>query len=264
MKNLSTEWDQKVALITGASRGIGLATAKLFVSGGARVVISSRKQGALDQALAQLGGISPGHAHAIMAHGGRPEDISRLVSETLSIFGRIDVLVNNAATSAHYGDTLDADVSAWDKTFDVNVRGTFLLIQSVVNAWMRQNGGAIVNIASVGGINPVRGLSVYNITKAALLHLTRQLALELGGYGIRVNAVAPGLIQTRFAEVLWKEDAARAAFEKSNPLGRVGQPEEVAEAIVFLASSAAAYINGQVVVVDGGGGDIGGRGTVPQ
>ena len=250
------EWSGKVVLVTGASRGIGLATAKRFVDAGASVVLSSRKQADLDAAAAGLDGERSGRVVAIAAHCGNEEDVERLVKGTLDTFGTIDVLVNNAATSAHYGDILDADLGAWDKTFEVNVRGAFLLTRAVVRKGMRGRGGAIVNVASVGGINPVRGLSVYNVTKAALLHLTRQLALELGPEGIRVNAVAPGLIRTRFAEVLWKDDSLREQFERTNPLGRVGEPGEVAEAIVFLASSAASYVNGHVLVVDGGSNQI--------
>jgi NAD(P)-dependent dehydrogenase (short-subunit alcohol dehydrogenase family) len=250
------EWAGKVALVTGASRGIGFATAKRLVELGALVVLTSRKQTDLDTAAAELNAQGPGRAIAIASHGGRLEDVERLVQGAISAFGTIDVLVNNAATSAHYGNTLDADVAAWDKTFEVNVRGPFLLIRSVVNTAMRE-GGAIVNVASVGGIHPVRGLSVYNVTKAALLHLTRQLALELGPVGIRVNAVAPGLIRTRFAEVLWKDEELHARHQRINPLGRIGEPEEVAEAIMFLASSASSYVNGHVLVVDGGSDQIG-------
>jgi NAD(P)-dependent dehydrogenase (short-subunit alcohol dehydrogenase family) len=250
------EWGGKVVLITGASRGIGLATARRLVDAGASVVLSSRKQGDLDAAAVELDASQSGRVVAIASHGGREEDVERLVDGTLSAFGKIDVLVNNAATSAHYGDTLEAELGAWDKTFDVNVRGAFLLTRAVVQRGMHERGGSIVNVASVGGINPVRGLSVYNVTKAALLHLSRQLALELGAAGVRVNAVAPGLIRTRFAERLWKDDALRGQFERTNPLGRIGEPEEVAEAIVFLASSAASYINGHILVVDGGSNQI--------
>jgi NAD(P)-dependent dehydrogenase (short-subunit alcohol dehydrogenase family) len=247
----------KVALVTGASRGIGLATAKRLVEAGGSVVISARKQEDLDAAAAELNAHGPGRAIAIASHGGRVEDVDRLVAGAISEFGTIDILVNNAATSAHYGDLLDADVGAWDKTFEVNVRGPWLLTKSVVNAAMRERGGSIVNIASVGGIVPVRGLSVYDVTKAALLHFTRQLALEVGSLGIRVNAVAPGVIRTRFAEVLWKDEEIVGRLERTNPLGRIGEPEEVAEAIVFLASPASSYVNGHVLVVDGGSGQIG-------
>jgi NAD(P)-dependent dehydrogenase (short-subunit alcohol dehydrogenase family) len=256
---VQVDLDGKVALVTGASRGIGLAAAKMLLRNGARVVISSRKQAALDAVLAEFDQPGPDRVRAIAAHGGNAEDAQRLVAETTGAFGKIDILVNNAATSAHYGDTLDADIAAWDKTFEVNIRGAFLLTQAVVRGGMRDRGGAIVNVASVGGITPAVGLSVYNVTKAALLHFTRQIALENGRHKIRVNAVAPGLIRTRFAEVLWKDDVARTRYEASNPLGRIGEPEEVASAIVFLCSPDASYINGQVLVVDGGGGVVAGE-----
>ncbi|MBX3577412.1 MAG: SDR family oxidoreductase [Rhizobiaceae bacterium] len=254
---MKVDLDGKVALVTGASRGIGLAAAKRLVENGARVVISSRRQEALDASAAEIDAGKTGNVRAIAAHGGSVDDIERLVDGATSAFGPIDILVNNAATSAHYGNTLDADMSAWDKTFDVNVRGAFVLTKAVLASGMADRRGAIVNVASVGGINPVTGLSVYNITKAALIHFTRQIALELGPKGIRVNAVAPGLIRTRFAEVLWKDDESRVRYESTNPLRRIGEPEEVADAIVFLASPAASYINGQTLVVDGGGGVLG-------
>lgn len=250
------EWGGKVALVTGASRGIGLATATRLAEAGASVVLSGRNQQDLDAAIAELAAIHSGRVISVAAHGGSEDDIRRLVDATLDAFGAVDVLVNNAATSAHYGATLSAGLDAWDKTFDVNVRGVFLLTRAVVDRGMRERGGAVVNVASVGGIRPVRGLGVYNVSKAALLHLTRQLAHELGSVGIRVNAVAPGLIRTRFSEVLWQDDALRTEFEQRHPLGRIGEPDEVAAAIVFLASSAASYINGQILVVDGGSDEI--------
>jgi NAD(P)-dependent dehydrogenase (short-subunit alcohol dehydrogenase family) len=170
--------------------------------------------------------------------------------------GRIDVLVNNAATNPYFGPLIDADLAAWDKTFEVNLRGLFLLTKLVWNAWMKEHGGCVVNVASVGGLRPGPGLGVYNITKAGVIMLTRQLARELGGK-VRVNAVAPGLIKTYFARALWENDEIRNRVLTSNPLGRLGNPDEVAAAVAFLASDAASYINGEVLVIDGGGGDVG-------
>jgi len=167
-------------------------------------------------------------------------------------FSRIDILVNNAATNPYMGPVLGAEPSAWDKTFEVNVRGVFLLTKLVYEASMESHGGSIVNVASTGGLKPGIGLGVYNITKAAVIMVTRQLARELGGK-VRVNAVAPGLIKTRFAEALWGNQEILDRILSFNPMGRIGLPEEVASAVLFLASDAASYVNGEVLVVDGGG-----------
>jgi NAD(P)-dependent dehydrogenase (short-subunit alcohol dehydrogenase family) len=172
----------------------------------------------------------------------------------MSRLGRIDVLVNNAATNPHFGYVLDADLGQWDKTFEVNVRGMFWLTKLVVDAWMREHGGAIVNVASVGGIRNAFGLGIYNVTKAAVIHLTRQLALELGASGIRVNAVAPGLVKTYFAEALWGNPEILEETVRTTALGRIGEPVEIARVVAFLASDAASFMTGEVVVVDGGAG----------
>jgi NAD(P)-dependent dehydrogenase (short-subunit alcohol dehydrogenase family) len=248
--------DGRVALVTGASRGIGEAIANALVEGGAKVVLASRKQADLDEVAQRLNSKRAGSAVAIAAHAGREDELRNLVETSLQGMGRIDILVNNAATNPYFGPVIDAEVSAWDKTFEVNLRGMFILTQLVWRAWMEQNGGAIVNVASVGGLRPGIGLGVYNITKAGVIMLTRQLARELGGK-VRVNAVAPGLIKTHFARALWENDTIRERVVGSNPMGRIGSPEEVAAAVVFLASDAASYINGEVLVIDGGGGDVG-------
>ena len=244
----------KVAIVTGASRGIGSAIAEELAGRGARVVLSSRKQADLDEVAARINATHAGAATAIAAHGGKAEDLERLVDRTLAELGRIDILVNNAATNPYFGFTLDADVSAWDKTFEVNLRGIFLLTQLVVNRDMKSHGGAIVNVASVGGQRVAFGLGIYNVTKAAVIHLTKQLALELGSAGIRVNAVAPGLIKTRFAEALWGNEEILGRVLESTALGRIGDPPEIARVVAFLASDAASYMTGEVVTVDGGGG----------
>ena len=245
----------RVALVTGASRGIGSSIAEALAEHGAQVVLSSRKQSDLDQEAARINGLYPDRATAIAAHAGRQEDLERLVGATMEQFSRIDILVNNAATNPYFGAVLDAEVAAWDKTFEVNLRGVFLLTKLVHEAWMESHGGAIVNIASIGGLRPGLGLGVYNITKAGVIMLTRQLARELGGK-VRVNAVAPGLIKTRFAEALWGNPAILDRVLAQNPMGRIGVPEEVASAVLFLASDAASYVNGEVLVVDGGGGEV--------
>jgi NAD(P)-dependent dehydrogenase (short-subunit alcohol dehydrogenase family) len=243
----------RVALVTGASRGIGSAIAETLAEHGANVVLSSRKQADLD---AEAGRINARHAEkatAIAAHAGRQEDLERLVQDVMSRFSRIDILVNNAGTNPYFGPVLGAELSAWDKTFEVNLRGYFILTKLVYEAWMESHGGAIVNISSIGGLRPGIGLGVYNITKAGVIMLTRQLAREIGGK-VRVNAVAPGLVKTRFAEALWGNQEILDRVLAQNPMGRIGVPDEIAAAVLFLASDAASYVNGEVLVVDGGGG----------
>jgi NAD(P)-dependent dehydrogenase (short-subunit alcohol dehydrogenase family) len=244
----------RVALVTGASRGIGSAIAEALAEQGAHVVLSSRKQADLDSEAERINARFPKKAVAIAAHAGKVEDLQRLVDEVMARFGRIDILINNAATNPHFGPLLSAEIGAWDKTFEVNLRGIFLLTKLVYEASMEKNGGAIVNVASIGGIRPGLGLGVYNITKAGVIMLTRQLARELGGT-VRVNAVAPGVVKTRFAEALWGNEAIIERVLASNPMGRIGTPDEIASAVAFLASDAASYINGEVLVIDGGGGE---------
>ena len=243
----------KVALVTGASRGIGSAIAEVLAEHGASVVLSSRKQADLDTEAERINAKHPQKATAIAAHAGRPEELEKLVQAVVERFSRIDILVNNAATNPYMGPVIGAELAAWDKTFEVNLRGVFILTKLVYEASMEAHGGAIVNVASIGGLRPGIGLGVYNVTKAGVIMLTRQLARELGGK-VRVNAVAPGVIKTRFAEALWGNEAILDRILASNPMGRVGVPEEVAAAVLFLASDAASYVNGEVLVIDGGGG----------
>jgi len=245
----------RVALVTGASRGIGSAIAEILAEHGAQVVLSSRKQADLDAEVERINALYPEKAVAIAAHAGKPEDLERLVQQVMERFSRIDILINNAATNPYFGPVLGAELSAWDKTFEVNLRGIFVLTRLVYRVSMEAHGGAIVNIASIGGIRPGLGLGVYNVSKAAVIMLTRQLARELGGQ-VRVNAVAPGLVKTRFAEALWGNQEILDRVLAQNPMGRIGVPSEVAAAVLFLASDAASYVNGEVLVVDGGGGEV--------
>jgi len=243
----------RVALVTGASRGIGSAIAETLAEHGANVVLSSRKQADLDAEAERINARYAEKATPIAAHAGRQEDLERLVQDVMSRFSRIDILVNNAGTNPYFGPVLGAELSAWDKTFEVNLRGYFILTKLVYEAWMEAHGGAIVNISSIGGLRPGIGLGVYNITKAGVIMLTRQLAREIGGK-VRVNAVAPGLVKTRFAEALWGNQEILDRVLAQNPMGRIGVPDEIAAAVLFLASDAASYVNGEVLVVDGGGG----------
>jgi NAD(P)-dependent dehydrogenase (short-subunit alcohol dehydrogenase family) len=245
----------RVALVTGASRGIGGAIAEILAEHGAQVVLSSRKQADLDAEAERINAQHAEKATAIAAHAGRPEELERLVQQVMERFSRIDILVNNAATNPYMGPVLGAELPAWDKTFEVNLRGVFVLTKLVYEAWMEAHGGAIVNVASIGGLRPGIGLGIYNVTKAGVIMLTRQLAREVGGK-VRVNAVAPGVIKTRFAEALWANEAILDRILAQNPMGRIGMPNEVAAAVLFLASDAASYVNGEVLVVDGGGGEV--------
>ena len=243
----------RVALVTGASRGIGSAIAETLAEHGANVVLSSRKQADLDAEAERINARYAEKATPIAAHAGRQEDLEHLVQDVMSRFSRIDILVNNAGTNPYFGPVMGAELSAWDKTFEVNLRGYFILTKLVYEAWMEAHGGAIVNISSIGGLRPGIGLGVYNITKAGVIMLTRQLAREIGGK-VRVNAVAPGLVKTRFAEALWGNQEILDRVLAQNPMGRIGVPDEIAAAVLFLASDAASYVNGEVLVVDGGGG----------
>ena len=245
----------KVALVTGASRGIGSAIAEILAEHGADVVLSSRKQADLDTEAERINAQYPEKATAIAAHAGRPEDLEKLVKTVIERFGRIDILVNNAGTNPYFGPVLGAELAAWDKTFEVNLRGYFILTKLVYEASMEAHGGAIVNVASIGGIRPGLGLGVYNVTKAGVIMLTRQLAKEIGGK-VRVNAVAPGLVKTRFAEALWGNQEILDRVLAQNPMGRIGAPDEIASAVLFLVSDAASYVNGEVLVIDGGGGEV--------
>lgn len=237
-----------MAIVTGGSRGIGEAIARGLLQRGAQVAITGRKQAGLSAAQERLG---PG-VRTVVAHAGRPEDSERLVQEVMSGWGRVDILVNNAGTSPHFGPLVEIELSAWDKTFEVNLRGALALTQLVHRAWMKEHGGSIVNVASVAGLRPDQGLGAYGVTKAALIMLTRQLALELGRDGVRVNAVAPAIVTTEFASALWQNEAIARRIRERHPLGRFAAPEEVAEAVVFLASDRASYVNGATLTIDGG------------
>ncbi len=241
----------KVAIITGASRGIGQAVAEAYAREGVKVVISSRKQAALDS-VAESIRASGGEALPVAAHNGDKAALQALAQAALGAYGRVDILVNNAATNPHFGTLLDAEDSLWQKTIEVNIMGTVWLTQAVVPLMRQTGGGKIINVASVNGLRPGAMQGIYSMTKAALISLTQTLAMELASDGICVNAIAPGLIRTQFARVIWENDTIRDSIMARTPLRRVGEPHDLAGIALFLASSASDYATGQTFVVDGG------------
>ncbi len=247
---MRTGLEGKTALITGASRGIGKATAFALAAEGANVVLSSRKQEALDEVADELRAAHPGvGVLAKAAHVGDEEQARECVEAAVSAFGRIDVLVNNAGTSPHYGPLTDISAAAAAKTVEVNQFAIVLWTRLAWEASLREHGGSVVNIASVGGLVTEHGIGYYNATKAAVIHLSRQFAIELAPK-VRVNSIAPGLVKTQLARALWAEN--EEAISKALPLGRLGAPEDIANAVVFLAGDAASWMTGQNMVVDGG------------
>jgi len=241
----------KVAVVIGASRGIGRAIALRFAQAGAKVVVSSRKLEGV-QAVADEIKAAGGEALALRAHVGSSDDIVALVRQTVEAFGRVDVLVNNAATHPHFGPLLTADEGQWDKTLDVNLKGVFRGCKAVAPQMEKQGGGKIINIASVAGLRPGSGMGIYSISKAGVIMLTQVLAVELGPANIQVNAIAPGVIKTRFSQVLWQTPQIAEPILCSLPAGRFGEPEEVASLALYLASPASDYVTGAVFVMDGG------------
>jgi NAD(P)-dependent dehydrogenase (short-subunit alcohol dehydrogenase family) len=242
----------RVAVVTGASRGIGEAIAVRMAEAGAAVVLAARKVEAL-QAVAERISQSGGRALAVAAHTGKADDVRALVEKAVAEFGRIDVLVNNAATNPYFGPLLDTEEGAWDKTFEVNVKGYFATTREVVRHLQGRNApGSIINVASIVGTRAAPMQGVYGMTKAAVISMTHTLAQELGASGIRINAIAPGLVETRFAAAIVGNDEIRAQVVSRTALGRHAQPDEIAGAAVYLASDASSYVTGQVLLVDGG------------
>ena len=243
---MGTDLTGRTAIVTGASRGIGLACAQALLDAGANVVLTSRKQEAADEAAASLG---DERAVGYAAHVTDEEAAAACVAFAVERFGSLDILVNNAGTNPAFGPVVDQDHGRFSKTFDVNVWGPVLWTGLAWRAWMREHGGVVINTASVGGLVVGPDLGVYHASKAALIHLTKHLALELAPK-VRVNAVAPGVVRTRLAEALWKEKEPEVV--SLTPLGRVGEPADVGATVAFLASDAASWITGETVVMDGG------------
>lgn len=243
--------DGKVALITGASKGIGLSIAEIFAAAGAKVVLSSRKQEDLDK-----------HANALNAKGylakgiacnvGNMEELKSLVEQTVDAFGGIDILVNNAAANPVFGPIHHTDIAAFDKIMDVNLKAPFELSKLCFPHLRKAASPSVINISSIGGISPEPGLGIYSVSKAALISMTKVFAKEWGEAKIRVNVICPGLIQTKFSEALWSNDKIMSMMMKQLPIKRVGTPEEIGAMALFLASPASTYTTGAVFTADGG------------
>lgn len=241
----------KVALISGASRGIGEASALAFANAGADVVVASRKLPDLEKVAAQIKakGVK---SLAVAAHVAKVDESKNLVDTVLKEFGRIDILFNNAGTNPYAGPLIDAEEWAWDTTFNVNLKGPFFLAQLVARAMKEQGGGCMVNTCSVAGLRAGTGLPIYSVTKAAYVMLTQIMASEWAPWNIRVNGIAPGLIKTRLSEALWRNLPSSQAPGGGSSLLRIGQPEDVADVVLFLASDLARYMTGVIVPIDAG------------
>ena len=240
----------KVAVISGASRGIGHASALALADAGASVVVASRKIADLEPVAEEIKakGVK---SMAIAAHIAKIDDSKTLIEQVMKAFGRIDILMNNAGTNPYYGPLMDQDEKTYDITMNVNLKGLFFLSQLAARVMKAQGGGCIINTASTGGLR-AGDLGVYCVTKAAVIMLTQVMAKEWGQHNIRVNAIAPGIIKTRLSEALWKEPAVNAKAIARIPLLRLGEPDECAGVVVFLASDAGSYITGETIVIDGG------------
>lgn len=242
----------QTAIVTGGGRGIGKAIARRLAEAGASVVIASRKRETLDSTARELAGLA-GTVVPLECHVGRVEQLESLVRETEAKLGPVDILVNNSATNIGQGPALEVTDEMLDKMVEVNVKGALRLIRLTVPGMIeRGRGGSIINIASIAGLRPQPGGLLYSFTKAGLIMMTRSWAQEFGRHGVRVNAIAPGLIQTDFSEYFWKDESRRAGFESGQAIKRLGQPEDIGGLALYLASSESSFVTGQVFVIDGG------------
>lgn len=241
----------KIALVTGASRGIGESIARLLAAYGAEVIVSSRKIDGCEK-VAQSIREAGGKAHAMACHVGEMAQIQGCFADIQQRFGRLDILVNNAAANPFFGHILDTDMAAYEKTVDVNVRGYFFMSVEAGKMMKQQGGGVILNTASVNGLSPGDMQGIYSITKAAVISMTKAFAKECGGLNIRVNALLPGLTDTKFASALTSNQEILKKALKIIPLGRVADPDEMAGAVLYLVSDASSYTTGTTLVVDGG------------
>lgn len=243
--------DGKVAVVTGASKGIGEAMARGLAEFGAKVVVSSRKQEAVD-AVADAFKADGLEATGIAANVGNPADLANLIDNTVENYGGLDILINNAAANPVFGPIQNTDERAFDKIIDVNLKGPFELCKKAYPVLKQRGGGSIIHISSIGGLKPEAGIGIYSVSKAAIINLTQAMAQDWGPDNIRVNAICPGLIRTKFSEALWQNDEILERFVKQIPLGKPGEPDNIAGLAVFLASDAAAYCTGGAYLVDGG------------
>jgi NAD(P)-dependent dehydrogenase (short-subunit alcohol dehydrogenase family) len=251
MKTVDFRLDGKIALVTGASRGIGEAIASTLAEYGAHVILVSRKQEALD-AVSEKIGEAGGKSTPIACHMGKMEEIENLFKQIKDTFGRLDILVNNAATNPYFGDLLNADETVWEKTNGVNLKGPFFMIQNAAKLMIESGGGSIVNVSSINGISPAPFQGVYSITKAGLISMTKAFALELANQNIRVNALLPGLTKTKFAAALFTNDDIYNYAVSRIPMGRHADPMEMAGAVLYLASDASSFTTGTCSICDGG------------
>lgn len=241
----------KVAIITGASKGIGRAIAELYAEYGAKVVVSSRKQEVIDEVVGAI--TKKGHqAIGVSANTGKLTDLQNLVSTTLKEYGQIDIVVNNAATNPAFGPLTETDGDAFDHIMNINLKGPFELAKLAIPSMAKNGSGSIINISSIGGISPEPLLGIYSVSKAALISLTKVMAKEFGQVGVRANVICPGLIKTKFSEALWSNEKATEKLVKRLPISRIGVPEDISGLALFLASQASAYSTGGVFTADGG------------
>jgi NAD(P)-dependent dehydrogenase (short-subunit alcohol dehydrogenase family) len=248
---MSLSLDGKVALVTGGGRGIGKAIARRLAEAGSSVVIASRKLETLEATAAELASL-PGRVMPVRCHVGRADELEALIRTTESTLGPVDILVNNSATNIGQGQALDVTDEMLDKMVEINIKSALRLVRLTVPRMIERGGGSIINISSISGLQPQPGALLYSFTKAGLIMLTRCWAREFGPHGIRVNAIAPGLIQTEFSAYLWDDPDRRATFVGHQAIPRLGQPEEIGYLALYLASNEASFITGQVLVADGG------------
>ncbi len=244
-------FENKIVMVTGGSRGIGESIVLAFADAGADIILASRKLEDLEKVAEKVRGMGR-KAICVPTHARKPDDLKNLVNKAMAEFGRIDVLVNNAATNPAMGDIVDTDEKIFDQIIDTNLKGYFLLSKLVGKIMQTQKSGNIINISSAGGVSPVAGLGPYCISKAAINMLTQQMALELGPYNIRVNAIAPRIVKTRFSEALWSNDKLMQQEYKLTPLKVVATPDEIAQGALYLASTATNYMTGHILVINGG------------
>ncbi|HOE20764.1 MAG TPA: SDR family oxidoreductase [Spirochaetota bacterium] len=248
---INFDLDNKIAIVTGASRGIGQSIAKGLAAHGATVFCTSRKIEDLNKVKDEIES-EGGKAHAIACHIGKLDDIQNLFKAVEERYGRLDILVNNAATNPYFGDVLHATADAWDKTIDVNFKGYFFMSQYAANLMIKNKGGSIVNVASINGIRPAPFQGIYSMTKAGVIAMTKSFAKELAPFNVRVNAILPGLTDTKFSSVMTQNEEILKLILPTIPMKRVANPDEMVGAVVYLVSDAASYTTGATIVIDGG------------